>query len=59
MFNRFDVLEDLVQEEGIPIELSSREKGLHVAQEEEEKKEDEVLPSENPQNVQFDLDLHP
>ncbi len=56
-FNRFDVLEDLIQEEGILVELSSRDKGLKEVQEEEEKKDDHVLPSEDLQYAQIDMDL--
>ena len=56
-FDRFDVLEDLVQEKGILVELSSRDKGLHEVQEEEEKGEDQFLWQEDPQNAQIDIDL--
>jgi hypothetical protein len=52
-FNRFDVLEDLVQEEGIPVEFSSGDKGMQEIQDEEAKKEDLVVSSENLQIEQI------
>jgi hypothetical protein len=55
-FNRFDVLEDQVQEEGIPVELSSGDKGLHEVPEEEGKIEDQELSSEHLQSIQVDVD---
>ncbi|XP_057862719.1 uncharacterized protein LOC131071037 [Cryptomeria japonica] len=45
-FNKFEVLDNLTQEEGIPVEISSGDKGLHEVQDENEKKEDQILSSE-------------
>ncbi|XP_059076363.1 uncharacterized protein LOC131875739 [Cryptomeria japonica] len=45
-FNKFEVLDNLTQEEGIPVEISSGDKGPHEVQDENEKKEDQILSSE-------------
>ncbi|XP_059077196.1 uncharacterized protein LOC131876295 [Cryptomeria japonica] len=45
-FNKFEVLDNLTQEEGIPVEISSGDKGLHEVQDENEKKEDQIVSSE-------------
>ena len=59
-YNRFDALGDMIQEEGIPFELSYEAKGQPEIQEGEIQREDQSLPTEDLQVEQLDIDLpHP
>lgn len=57
--NRFEALGDLVQEEGIPVELSSEVTGQHETQAEDVQKEDHMVPLGDLQVGQLAMDVAP
>jgi hypothetical protein len=58
-FNRFDALGDMIQEEGIPVELSPEAKGQLEIQEGDIQREDQSLPTGDLQVGQLDIELPP